>query len=216
MGSGDVGPHRAHRAGVVAIDGYDVRPLTAERFDDFVHVIGRGGIGGCWCMYWTRPTTAEFGAGAKGGSTAANRTAFAALVESGPPPGLLAYDGGEAVGWCRVMRRADLPGLTRSRNFKTDLPIDDVWSLACFVVRRTHRGKGLTEVLTRAAIELVRGRGGGILEAYPAETAQTRSPASVYLGLASTFERLGFEVVQRTAPDRPMMRLAVPAGPPGR
>jgi hypothetical protein len=33
--------------------------------------------------------------------------------------------------------------------------------------------------------------------------------STVYTGLASTFERLGFEVVQRKAPHKPMMRLEI-------
>ena len=121
----------------VIIDGHQVEPLTPDRFDDFVAVIGRGGIGGCWCMYWTHPTTATWGEGCKGGGAAPNRRAFLDLVEAGPPPGLLAYDDGDPVAWCRVMPRRALPGLANSRYFKTDLDIDGVWSLACFVVRRS-------------------------------------------------------------------------------
>lgn len=191
------------------IDGYEVRPLTPDRFDDLAHVLGKSGIGGCWCMYWTCPSSAAWGEGATGGSAGANKDAFHEIVDEGPPPGLLAYDGDEAVGWCRVMRRTALPGLANSRYFKTDLDIEQVWSLACFVIRTSHRGRGLTSLLTKAAIEFVRSNGGGIVEAYPTDTDATASPSSVYLGLASTFERLGFEVVQRRAPHKPMMRLTV-------
>jgi hypothetical protein len=137
-------------SGFVIIDGYEVQPLTADRFDDLVHVLGKGGIGGCWCMYWTCPSSAVWSEGAKGGSAGTNKHAFREIVDEGPPPGLLAYDGDEAVGWCRVMRRTALPGLANSRYFKTELDIEDVWSLACFVVRTSHRGSGLTTVLTRS------------------------------------------------------------------
>ncbi len=191
------------------ISGYEVRPLTADRFDDLVHVLGRSGVGGCWCMYWTCPSSAVWGEGAKGGRAAMNKQAFREIVDEGPPPGLLAYDGDEAVGWCRVMRRTALPGLANSRYFKTELDIEHVWSLACFVIRTSHRGRGLTTVLTEGAIEFVRANGGGLVEAYPTETDATASPSSVYLGMASTFERLGFDVVQRRAPHRPMMLLTV-------
>ncbi len=67
-------------------------------------------------------------------------------------------------------------------------------------------------MLTRAAIQYVADRGGGTLEAYPWDTDEKKAPSTVYTGLASTFERLGFEVVQRRAPHKPMMRLAVGAG----
>ncbi len=192
-----------------AIEGYTIEPLTAERFGDLELILGRSGISGCWCMYWTVPTTALWSEGAKGGSRAPNRDAFLAIVEAGPPPGLIAYLDGEPVGWCRVMRRIDLPGLANSRYFKTDLEISNVWSLPCFVVRSKHRGSGLTAVLIRAAIDHVRHHGGGVLEAYPWDTSDRKAPSTVYTGLASTFERLGFHVVQRRAPHKPMMRLDI-------
>ena len=191
------------------VDGYCVEPLTPDRFDDFVTVVGASGIGGCWCMYWTCPTSAAWGEGCKGGKHAPNREAFLDLVTADPPPGLLAYDGDDPVAWCRVMPRRTLPGLANSRYFKTDLDIDGVWSLPCFVVRRSHRGRGLTAVLISAAVEFVRHHGGQIVEAYPWDTDETKSDSIVYTGLASTITRQGFEVVQRRAPHKPMMRLTV-------
>ena len=191
------------------IDGYRVEPPTPERFDDFVAVVGTGGIGGCWCMHWTCPSSAAWGAGCKGGGRSSNRQAFRDLVDAGPPPGLLAYDDGEPVAWCRVMPRTSLPGLANSRSFKTDLDIDGVWSVACFVVRRAHRGQGLTSVLIAAAIDFVRERGGRFVEGYPWDTDVAKSDSVVYTGLASTFDRMGFEVVQRRADHKPMMRMPV-------
>jgi GNAT superfamily N-acetyltransferase len=192
------------------IDGYTLEPLTPGRFDDLATVLGKSGVSGCWCMYWTMPTTAVWSEGCKGGGTAPNRRAFLDIVEEGPPPGLLAYQDGIPVAWCRVVERRSLPGLANSRFFKTDLDIDGVWSLPCFVVRAPYRRRGLTEVLVRAAIEFVHDLGGSILEAYPWDTSESKPSSTVYTGLASTFERLGFEVVQRTAPHKPMMRLTIP------
>lgn len=191
------------------IDGYSIEPLTPARFDDFVSVLGKGGIGGCWCMYWIHATTKEWGEGAKGGSTAPNKDAFRSVVEQGLPPGLLAYEEGEPVAWCRVMPRSELPGLARSRYFKTHLEIEGVWSLPCFVVRKPYRGRGLTGVLTRAAAAFAAEHGARYLEAYPWDTDEEKHPATVYTGVASTFARLGFEVVQRRAPHKPMMRLVL-------
>jgi hypothetical protein len=34
-----------------------------------------------------------------------NKAAFREIVKQGPPPGLLAFDGDVAVGWCQLMRR---------------------------------------------------------------------------------------------------------------
>lgn len=184
-----------------------VQPLTPNRLDDLEEVLGRGGIGGCWCMYWIHETSAQWSAGAKGGSEAANRSAFQEIVEAGPPPGLIAYEDDEPVAWCRVMARSTLPGLARSRHFKTDLDTDGVWSLPCFVVKRSHRGRGLTRVLIDAAAAFARHQGATILEGYPWDTDKRQAPMTVYTGIASTFRDLGFSEVQRLAPHKPMMRL---------
>ncbi len=188
------------------IDGFTIEPLTPERFDDLVAVLGEGGISGCWCMYWTTPTTREWRDNAKGGSTAVNKSLMRDLVTTGAPPGLIAYDDGEPVAWARVVPRSTLPGLRSSTHFRTDLDIEGVWSLPCFVVRKEHRGRGLTESLTKAAMTFAADHGAGFLEAYPWETESSEDPMSIYTGVASTFLRLGFEEVQRKAPHKPMMR----------
>jgi GNAT superfamily N-acetyltransferase len=191
------------------IDGYTIEPLVSNRFEDLVKVLGPSGISGCWCMYWKTPTTAIWNEGCVGGAAAPNRESLIDIVEEGPAPGLLAYEDGEPVAWCRVVERRSLPGLANSRFFKTDLDIDGVWSLPCFVVRAPYRRRGLTAVLVGAAVEFVHDLGGSILEAYPWDTTESKPASTVYTGLASTFERLGFEVVQRSAPHKPMMRLTI-------
>lgn len=158
-------------------------------------------------MYWVHETSTQWSEGARDGSAAANKGLFREIVEDGPPPGLIAYDNGEPVAWCRVMPRSCLPGLARSRHFKTDLDIEGVWSVPCFVVKRSHRGQGLTAVLVEAAIDLARTQGATVLEAYPWDTEERQAPMTVYTGIASTFRRLGFTEVQRRAPHKPMMRL---------
>jgi ribosomal protein S18 acetylase RimI-like enzyme len=189
------------------VEGFTVEPLTSDRFDDLVVVLGEGGIGGCWCMYWTTDTTQQWRNNAKGGSTARNKGLMEDLVSAGPPPGLIAYDDGEPVAWCRVVARSTLPGLKSSTHFRTELDIDGVWSLPCFVVRKQHRGRGLTEALTRAAMAFAAEHDATTLEAYPWDTDSKEDPTSIYTGVASTFSRLGFEEVQRKAPHKPMMRL---------
>jgi GNAT superfamily N-acetyltransferase len=191
----------------VEIDGFTIEPLTEDRFVDFETVLGKGGIGGCWCMYWTTGTTQEWRDNAKGGSIAPNKTLMGELVTTGPPPGLIAYDGDEPVAWCRVVARSTLPGLKRSTHFSTGLDIEGVWSLPCFVVRKEHRRRGLSEALTKAAMQLAADQGAGVLEAYPWDTDGQEDPTSIYTGVASTFQRLGFQEVQRKAPHKPMMRL---------
>ena len=45
------------------------------------------------------------------------------------------------------------------------------------------------------------------LEAYPWDPHGAKSSGTVFTGLASTFERLGFREVARRAPQRPILRL---------
>ena len=195
------------------VDGFEVEPLTSDRFEDFASVLGRSGVSGCWCLYWVAPSSKAWADGAAGGSSAPNRERMRAIVEAGPPPGLLAYEEGEPIAWCRVMPRERLLGLANSRHFKTDLDIDGVWALSCFVVKSSHRRTGLTTVLTKAAVAFVREVGGEVVEVYPSDIDEKKADSTLYTGVASTFARLGFEVVQRRAPHKPMMRLSVAASP---
>jgi ribosomal protein S18 acetylase RimI-like enzyme len=125
---------------------------------------------------------------------------------------VLAYDAeASAIGWCAVAPRAELPTLQRSRLLGA---VDDqpVWSINCFFVKPGQRRRGLALPLARAAVELARGQGAGIVEAYPWDTADRRANGTVYTGLVSTFRRLGFAEVARRAPHRPIMRLALDLG----
>ena len=67
-----------------------------------------------------------------------NKKIFKKLVMSGKEMGLLAYQDGEAVGWCAVAPREEYSKLARSRVLK---PVDDkqVWSIVCFFIRGPFR-----------------------------------------------------------------------------
>lgn len=190
------------------IDGYEFAPLNPARWDDFETVLGKGGISGCWCMYWLTDRGETFNRGTVGGSKGANKSAFRDIVEK-KPPGLLAYRDSTPVAWVRVMARSRHPGLARSRFFKTDEDTQGIWSLSCFVIRRQWRGQGLTEVLIHAAIRFARKGGAKVLEAYPTDTDVRLPASSIYMGRATTFRRLGFVECQRKAPHKPMMRLTL-------
>ncbi|HEU4346828.1 MAG TPA: hypothetical protein VFR35_03475, partial [Actinoplanes sp.] len=62
-----------------------VEPVTAERWDDLVAVLGpSGGDGGCWDMYW-RLTASGYAASSRD----RNRTNLRELIKTGSlPPGL--------------------------------------------------------------------------------------------------------------------------------
>ena len=177
-----------------------VRPLTAGQWPALEDLFGRAGASnGCWCMYW------RIGPRYKERPRGENKHDLEQLARSGPAPGLLAFDGDTAVGWCELAPRADLAWLASSRYFR---PVDDlpVWSVPCFYVRRSHRGRGVMGTLIEAAVGVADCAGAPALEAYPVDTAVPGHTRNLFLGVASVFAQHGFEVVARPYPARPVMR----------
>jgi GNAT superfamily N-acetyltransferase len=177
---------------------YATRPLTPDLWPALEDWFGTlGASGGCWCIYW------RIGKQYQRQSRDTNRDMFKRLVEDGPPPGLLAFQGDLAVGCCQLTPRDELPWLDRTWRLKRvdDLP---VWSISCFYVRKGYRRRGVTAALIRAAIDHTRVNGVKALEAYPLDAKLTDS--SSWTGFSSTFHRLGFKVVARHVPPRPIMR----------
>ena len=176
----------------------EIRPLTPDLWPDLEDLFGeKGACNGCWCMY------CRIGAAYRKQPADKNKAAFRAIVKRGPPPGLLAFDGDRAVGWCQVTPRDELPALDRSWRLKR---VDDVpvWALSCFYVRIGYRRQGVTKALLCAALKVAKKAQAPALEAYPFDAAV--SPSTSSTGYASTFARAGFKVVARRDPPRPIMR----------
>ena len=175
-----------------------IRPLTPDLWPDLEDLFGeKGACNGCWCMY------CRIGSAYRRQPAAKNKAEFRAIVKGGPPPGLLAFDGDRAVGWCQLTPRDDVPALDRSWRLKRvdDLP---VWSLSCFYVRVGCRRQGVTRALLAEALKVAKRAKAPALEAYPFDAA--RSPSASSTGYASTFARTGFKVVACRDPSRPVMR----------
>jgi GNAT superfamily N-acetyltransferase len=174
-----------------------IRPLTPELWPALEELFGpRGACNGCWCMYW------RIGAAYRRQKDK-NKDAFREIVERGPPPGLLAFDGELPVGWCQLTPRDALPWLDRARRLAR---VDDVpvWSISCFYVRIGYRKKGVTAALIAAALRAAKRAGAPALEAYPLDADKT--PSSSWTGYATTFARAGFKTIARHVPPRPIMR----------
>jgi GNAT superfamily N-acetyltransferase len=169
----------------------DLWPVLEDLFGE------HGACNGCWCMYW------RIGSAYRKRPREDNKAAFREVVEQGPPPGLLAFAGEVAVGWCQLTPRDALPWLDRTWRLKR---VDDVpvWSLSCFYVRKGYRGQGVTSELIAAALQAAKRARAPALEAYPFDADV--SPSASGTGYASTFARAGFEIVARRAPPRPIMR----------
>ena len=174
-----------------------VRPATIERFDDIEPVINRA----CWCQWW-RQTAAEYGRSADGSprsSAEAHRAALRDQCGVEPAPGVVAYLGELAVGWCGFGPRSSMRRLERSRTIPK---VDDfpAWSIVCFNVRPGYRRRGVATALLAAAIAYARAGGAPGLEAYPTDPAGTRRDAAFsYTGFTSMFEAAGFRRIVETA-----------------
>ena len=185
-----------------------IEPLTEDRWDDLAELFEQGGDPKwCWCQFYRVRGLDWSNSNAEG-----NRERLATLTRDGPPPGLVGYQDGRAVGWVSLAPR---PAYDRLTHAKLLAPVDDkpVWSIVCFVVSRSARGKGVAKALLNGAIAWATGQGATILEAYPSDVKGRKVPAAnLYHGSLSMFEDAGFEVVARrqfnkTTPVRPIVRL---------
>ena len=187
-------------------DSIRVVPVSAERWPDVEAVFGtRGDPSWCFCQFFL--TTGR----SYEESADRNREALCAQVAQQPPPGLLAYEGPEPVGWVQVGPRASFPRITTNRT-TASLDSDGVWRCTCFVVRVGHRRQGVARALLAGAIDYARNQGATQLEAHPVDVAakggKVPSP-NLYHGALSMFADEGFVEVLRTRPDRPVVRLSL-------
>jgi len=177
-----------------------IRPLTPDLWPALEDLFGKAGAcNGCWCMYW------RIGSEYHKRPREKNRRALRAIVKQGPPPGLLAFDGELAVGWCQLTPRGDLPWLERKRFF-TSVDTQPVWSISCFYIRRNYRRRGLMSALIKAALLAARRAHAPALEAYPVNGEHPESTSNVFTGSASAFKRAGFKIVAERQASRPVMR----------
>jgi GNAT superfamily N-acetyltransferase len=182
-----------------------VRPLTPERWPALEDLFGPAGASnGCWCMYW------RLGPRYKDRPRENNRDDLRRLAEADQPPGLLAFDGPVAVGWCELAPRSELGWLAHARGLQSvdDLP---VWSVPCFYVRRSHRGMGVMGALIDGAVQAAKAANAPALEAYPVDTETPGHSGNLFPGIASAFAERGFTVAARRRQDRPVMRLDLAA-----
>lgn len=176
-----------------------VIPAAPENWPDievlFAHIP-------CWCQAW-RLSSSEYGRLPKGmlhdEHTAWRKEMLRRQLERPVPLGMLAYIGGEIVGWCGFGPRPDMERLVRSRTIPA---VDDraVWAIVCFLVRTGYRRRGVARALLRGVIDLARARGAPALEAYPVDPEGKRiSTSFAYVGTTAMFEREGFRRVLETS-----------------
>ncbi|MET0881209.1 MAG: GNAT family N-acetyltransferase [Acidimicrobiales bacterium] len=171
----------------------EVRPATA--FADVKTMVGpkRPDANVCWCLSY-RLTSSKENQGLVG---PARGKRVQQLVRQRPPPGVLAYDGDEVVGWAAVHPRADT---SFARNRKIPHVDDlDVWSVWCIRVRPGHRREGISHHLLAGAVDFARSNGAPAIEGYPVDNEGARVDLTMaYVGTMSLFEQGGFAKVADT------------------
>lgn len=163
---------------------FAVRPVTTENLGDFVALFeSRGAPHYCWCSIYRMSAQKHL-------SNAEKKEAMCKLVHEGIPVGVLAYDGERPIGWCSVAPRETYKRLDRSRTMPRVTPADlPTWTILCFFVLRTYRGKGVTKRLLEGAVTYARSQGAQVIEAYPFDTAGN---SSTHRGHSSLFKEAGF------------------------
>lgn len=171
--------------------------------------------GGCWCMYYQRAKPTGRGLSSQNWK-ALNRRDKAALVRQGRSHAILVYDGANAIGWCQYGTGDELPRIDAGRGYrKVGRPkgSETLWRITCFFVDRAYRGRGVAKMALKAALESIKRRGGGVVEAFPVVSEKMAAVAEWrWFGTPSMFEREGFEVIAPLGTSGVLMRRRVPDG----
>lgn len=178
-------------------------PLTKDNWNKFVELFGtKGACGNCWCMSF-RLNKTDFD---EGKVNDGNKNSMRQLVLDNQPTGLLGFYEDIPVAWCAFAPREDFLKLQKSRVHK---PIDNkkVWSVPCTFIAKDFRRQGISVALLKGLLKYAKEKEIKIIEAYPTIPTTEKLPdAFAWIGLYKSFESAGFEIVDRTSKNRPMVR----------
>lgn len=187
-----------------------IEPLTPRLWPVFEDLFGRqGACYGCWCTYFRLPPSAR-----KSNSVEQKKALMRERIEAGPPPGLLALDGERGVGWMQVGPRPDVPEWNNAGRVSAPPVLEEatdsrIWTVSCFFLRPSERGRGLTHRLVAAGIDHARRNGAVALDACPIRQSRDSRSVGLFVGSARVFEQAGFITISERKPGRPLMRLAI-------
>ena len=188
-----------------------VKPLTLRTWPAFVALAEKhnGVWNGCWCT-WFHPFDPERGKTSEG-----NRRIKERLVREGIAHAALVFDGRAAVGWCEYGTPEELPRINHRKQYEAEMTSPPDYRLTCFFVDRDYRRTGVAAVALAGALDLIAAAGGGVVEAYPQDTApgEKVSASFLYNGTRNMFERAGFTYDRPKGPKHCVMRKRVRAKP---
>jgi len=190
-------------------------PANQASWEDLQAVLGtRGDSSRCQCQrYKMTPKESWASVGTEELSLRLRMQTDAGHPASGTTSGLVAYQDGDAVGWCAVEPRTAYPRLLRDtrpwEGRAEDKADASVWAVTCFVIRAGFRRRGISRALAIAAVDFARERGARALEGYPIITrsGQEIMAVEVHVGSRSIFEAAGFTQVSHPTLRRVVMRI---------
>ena len=166
------------------------------------------GVGACQCMHnhRPRPLPESKRLHSKVQRAARNRREKRALVKKGCAHGILVYLDGEPIGWCQYGPKDELPRIENRPGYHMLVPGQEgkgLWRIACFVVDKRYRRSGVASTALKAALDAIRRKGGGLVEAYPIARWGANN---AYFGTVSMFQKVGFETVAPFGKNNLLMR----------
>jgi len=189
---------------------YSTQELSKRTWPDFERLFLKQGVVGdgwwCWCMHHQRPRSVPLREepGTRAEWAVRNHQEKRKLVENGCAHGILVYAGREPVGWCQYGSREELPRVDSSPRYRSlalENGAEKMWRITCFVVDKEYRRRGVAGAGLKAALETIRRKGGGLVEAYPVSKTDQGSNY-IYSGTVSMFEKAGFKTIAPLATGR--------------
>ena len=170
-------------------------PATPDRWSDLEVLFGTSGADdGCWCMTWRQSETQLANA-----TSESNRVLFKGQIDSGVSPGLLAYVGETAVGWCGVSPRASFVRLEHHRHFQNPTTDKAIWTIICLFVSKQARKQGIASGLLNAAVKYAIANGAQAIEAYPVNShGKPLTAKEAFPGTVPMFLKVGFKEIAVT------------------
>jgi GNAT superfamily N-acetyltransferase len=140
-----------------------------------------------------------------------NRSLKEQLVRSGRAHAALVFDGDLAVAWCQYGAPAELPNINHRKEYEAGVVQPPDYRLTCFFVDKKYRRQGVAGVALQGALGLIAQAGGGVVEAYPQDTAGQKVSAShLYSATRSLFEQAGFRYDRSKGTKHSVMSIVVP------
>jgi len=193
---------------------YSTKELTRNTLPDFERFFEKRPAPGafmCWCMYHQRasPSVANEQRPSRVTRVARNRRQKRELVENGRSHGILVYADGEPVGWCQYGSTEELPRVDNTPGYRAlakGSGTKRLWRITCFTVEKKHRKRGVASLALKAALQAIRNKGGGLVEAYPIIRWGAYRD---YLGTVSMFQRERLKIVAPFGKSNVVMRRVI-------